>query len=133
MVTAAELHADESSFHSGYRVFVQAVEMLAMSPEEQCAAMGDYNVAWELKDDVRAGKYLVGQGYLNPEQESWVLALVGALEAVPAQVLPSGSGRDINLLAMQHHCWTPLRSIAALALRALEPFTTENARYLNLV
>lgn len=132
MVTAAELQADESSFHSGYRVFVQAVEMLAMSPEEQCAAMGDYNVAWELKDDVRVGKYLVGQGYLNPEQESWVLALVGALEAVPAQVLPSGAGRDVNLLAMQHQSWIPLRSIAELVLRALESFTNENARYLNL-
>jgi hypothetical protein len=29
---------------------VQAVEMLSASPDEQCAAMGDYNVAWELKD-----------------------------------------------------------------------------------
>ena len=132
MVTTADLHADESEFHSGYRVWVQAVQMLALSPEEQCASMGDYNVAWELKDDVQAGKYFAGQGYLNSEQECWVLALTGALEAVPAQVLPAGAGREINLVAMQHPSWVPLRAIAALVLRAIESFTAENARYLNL-
>jgi len=132
MVTPTDLRAEESEFHSGYRVFVQAVEMLALSADAQCAAMGDYNVAWELKDDVQAGKYMVGQGYLSPEQECWVLALVGALEAVPAQVLPSGAGRETNLVAMQHPSCVPLRAIAALALQALEPFTNENARYLNL-
>lgn len=132
MVTADYLRAEESEFHSGYRVFVQAVEMLALPAEEQCAAMGDYNVAWELKDDVQAGKFMVGQGYLSPEQECWLLALVGALEAVPAQVLPSGAGRETNLAAMNHPSWVPLRAIAALTLNALEPFTVENARYLNL-
>jgi hypothetical protein len=132
MVTSADLRAEESEFHSGYRVFVHAVEMLALPADAQCAAMGDYNVAWELKDDVQAGKYMVGQGYLSPEQECWVLALVGALEAVPAQVLPSGAGRETNLVAMQHPSWVPLRAIAALTLQALEPLTMENARYLNL-
>ncbi|MCW5649578.1 MAG: hypothetical protein KIS62_07535 [Ramlibacter sp.] len=131
-VTPADLQADESEFHSPYRVFVQAVEMLAMSAEVQCAAMGDYNVAWELKDDIQAGKYLVNRGYLNPEQECWILALVGALEAVPAQILLAGAGRETNLIAMQHPSWVPLRAIAALTLQALVPFTMENARYLNL-
>lgn len=132
MVTSADLRADESQFHSGYRVWVQAVEMLALSPADQCAAMGDCNVAWELKDDVQAGKYFAGQGYLNSEQECWVTALAGALEAVPAQVLPGGAGRQTNLVAMQHPSWVPLRAIAALVLQALEPFTAENARYLKL-
>jgi hypothetical protein len=132
MVTSADLRTDECEFHSGYRVFVQAVEMLAMPAEAQCAAMGDYNVAWELKDDVQAGKFMVSRGYLSSEQECWVLALVGALEAVPAQVLPSGAGREINLAAMQHPSWVPLRAIAAHVIKALEPFTIENARYLNL-
>ena len=132
MVSAAALKADESEFHSGYRVFVQALEMLGQPAEQQCAAMGDYNVAWELKDDVRAGKYMVGQGYLSPEQEAWVLALVGALDSVPAQVLPSGVGREINLAAMQHPSWSPLRTIAGLTLTALLPFTAQNAIYLHL-
>jgi hypothetical protein len=132
MVSATDLRADESEFHSGYRVFVQAVAMLASSAEEQCVSMGDYNVAWELKDDVCSGKYMVGLGYLSPEQETWVLALVGALDAVPAQVLPAGAGRETNLLAMQHPSWVPLRVIAAHTLEALRPFTDENAKYLHL-
>ncbi|MES2282712.1 MAG: hypothetical protein V4542_14970 [Pseudomonadota bacterium] len=133
MVSTANLLADESEFHSGYRVFVQAVEMLSRPPSEQCELMGDYNVAWELKDDVRAGKYLVGLGYLTKAQEAWISALVGAMEGVPTQVLPAGADRETNLLAMQHPTWVPLRSIAAHVLEALKPITLENARYLRLV
>lgn len=132
MVSAAELQEDESQFHSEYRVWLQAVQMLSLPAEEQCAAMGDYNVAWELKDDARAGKYLAQRGYLTAEQECWVLALTGALEVVPAQVLPAGADREANLIAMQHPSWVPLRAIAALVLQALEPITADNARYLNL-
>jgi len=132
MASASDLQIDESEFHSGYCVFVQAVEMLSASPDKQCAAMGDYNVAWELKDDVRAGKYLVGLGYLTEAQEAWILALVGALDGVPAQVLTAGGGRETNLLAMQHPSWVPLRVIAAHVLESLKPFTLENAKYLHL-
>ena len=132
MVTVAELKADESEFHTSYRIFVEAVQMLASTPEEQCAAMGDINVAWELKDDVRAGKYLAGRGYLDEVQEAWVLALSGALDAVPAQVLPAGAGREANLPAMQHPSWIPLRVIAGDTLDALKPFTEQNAQYLQI-
>ncbi|EER60554.1 hypothetical protein AcdelDRAFT_1891 [Acidovorax delafieldii 2AN] len=132
MVSVAELKTDESEFHTSYRIFIDAVQMLASSPEDQCAAMGDFNVAWELKDDVRAGKYLVGQGYLNEVQEAWVLALAGALDAVPAQVLPAGAGRETNLLGMKHPSWVPLRVIANVVLDALRPFTEQNAKYLQL-
>lgn len=96
----ATLRTDAEDFLSSYRIFFEALRMLASSAEEQCQLMGNFNVAWELKADVQAGKYLVGQGYLNSEQEAWLLALVGALEAVPAQVLPAGAGRDTNLIAM---------------------------------
>jgi hypothetical protein len=34
-------------FHSSYRLFAEALEMLAGEPEEPCKAMGDFNVAWE--------------------------------------------------------------------------------------
>jgi hypothetical protein len=106
--------------------------MLSYSPEQQCEEMGDLNVAWELKDDVAAGKYLVGRGYLSAEQESWVLALAGALEAGPAQVLPAGAGREVNLEAMRHASWAPLRIISNHVLEVLKPFTERNATYLHL-
>lgn len=132
MTTEANLLGDKEAFHSEYRVFVDALEMLAASASEQCSAMGDYNVAWELKEDAKAGQYLLNRGYLNPEQEAWVAALAGALDAVPAQVLPAGAGRDISLAAMSHPSWVPLRAIATHVLESLRPLTVENAKYLGL-
>jgi hypothetical protein len=132
MPTDDQLLSDEEEFHSSYRVFLMSLKYLALPPDEQCAAMGDYNVAWELKDDVLRGRFLIDRGYLSVEQEAWVGALAGALEGVPAQTLPAGAGRDTNLAAMQHPSWTPLRSIAKQVLKALSTFTTENSRYLGL-
>jgi hypothetical protein len=132
MTSASDLQTDESEFRSSYCVFLNAVEMLSASPDAQCDSMGDYNVAWELKDDARAGRYLVGLGYLTETQEAWISALVGALDAVPTQVLPAGAGRETNLRAMQHPSWVPLRFIAAQVVESLKPFTLENAKYLRL-
>lgn len=131
-VTESDLHADEEEFHSSYRIFLNAIEMLSSSPEDQCELMGDYNVAWELKDDVSAGQYLIGRGFLTNSQEAWVGALVGALGTVNSQVLPSGKGREVNLLAMTEPCWDPLRFIAKELLDHLAPFTEVNAKYLGL-
>ena len=132
MVTAEELNADEEEFHSSYRLFVQAVEMLAAPAEEQCMLMGDYNVAWELKDDVAAGAFLVGRGHLTPLQEAWVQALVGSLNLVDVQLLASGAGREASLVAMSHVSWEPLRVIAALVLDRLAQFTDANSQHLGL-
>ena len=38
----------------------------------------DFNVAWELKDDVQAGSDIIGPGRLNAEQEAWIATLVCA-------------------------------------------------------
>lgn len=106
--------------------------MLAEPPESQCQLMGDYNVAWELKEDVAAGKYLVHRGYLSASQEAWVVALSAALEAVNTLVLPAVPGREANLLAMQSPNWEPLRFLAAEVVKQLAPVTERNAIYLRL-
>jgi hypothetical protein len=89
--------------------FMNAVEALAASPVAQCEWIGDHNVAWELRTDVAAGKYLIGTKFLSLDQERAVLALVAALDTIPAIVLPAAIGRDVNLKAMQHDCWSNLR------------------------
>ncbi|WP_425258471.1 hypothetical protein ACPOLB_23495 [Rubrivivax sp. RP6-9] len=131
MATAAELSEDEDEFHSSLRIYLNALEMLASSPEEQCRLMGDYNVAWELKEDVQSGKYLVGRGYLEESEEQWIKALCGALEGVNAQVLPSGAGREVNLQAMSLPVWQPARFLAAEVLRQLSRAAKENTRFLS--
>lgn len=131
-ISESDLIADEEEFHSSYRVFLNAVEMLSFVAEEQCRLMGDYNVAWELKSDVAAGRYLVGRGYLNKAQEAWVTALVAALEVVDTQILPSGAGREANLAAMLEPAWEPLRFLSKEVLLQLASFTEENSNYLGL-
>ena len=131
-MSTQDVSTDEEEFHSSFRIFLNAVEMLASLPAEQCRLMGSYNVAWELKEDVQAGKFLVGRGYLNPDEEAWVKALVAALEPIDTQVLPSGSGADANVMAMSHPSWGPARYLAAEVLRSLAASAASNAKYLQL-
>lgn len=35
--------------------------------------MGDYNVGWEIKDDVAAGRCLAGWGRLTPHQRNSIV------------------------------------------------------------
>jgi len=131
-MTDADLIADEEEFHSSYRIFINAVEMLASPPEEQCEAMGNFNVAWELKEDVSAGQFLVKRGYLSDTQEAWVEALVGALSIVNTSVLPAGASKESNLVAMSSPRWRPARFMAKAVLEKLQDFTKTNAQYLGL-
>jgi hypothetical protein len=122
---------EEEAFHNSFHYYLSSLEMLAASAEEQCDLMGNYNVAWELKDDASAGKYLVGHGYLTSEQEAWVQALSEALNSVNTQALPSGPGKEANLVAMNHPSWEPLRYLAKEVIRQLAPFASINATYLG--
>jgi hypothetical protein len=123
---------DEDQFHNAYRIFHMAVVIAALPAEEQCAAMGSYNVAWELRDDVSAGRYLLGRGYLSTLQEERVATLVEAVKLVPASALPAGTGIASNIEAMSHASWQPVRVLATEVLRQLAPFTAANATYLGL-
>lgn len=131
-MSTQDLATDEEEFHSSFRIFLNAIELLASSAEEQCRLMGNYNVAWELKQDVQAGKFLVGRGYLTPNDEAWVKALVAALDPIDTQVLPSGSGAEANIMAMSHPSWAPARYLAAEVLRSLAASATANSKYLQL-
>jgi hypothetical protein len=131
MPTAAALSEDEDEFHSSFRIYLNALEMLASSPEDQCSQMGDYNVAWELKEDVQNGKYLVGRGYLEEAEEHWIKALCGALQGINTFVLPSGAGREVNLQAMSLPVWRPARFLAAEVLRQLSRAARENSKLLG--
>jgi len=85
-------------------------------PEQQCEEMVDSNVAWELKDDVMTGRYLLGKGFLQASEEAAIARLLKALEAVDVQSMPSGAGRQPNLAAMTHSSCVPVRVLAAQVL-----------------
>ena len=116
--------------HLAYDVFIFTVKTLSCLPEEQCEAMGDYNTAWELRDDALAGHYLIGSGVFTERQESAVLAFLAAIHPVPVNEMPSGSGRAPNLAAMQHPAWEPIRSLSKDLLATLASATEANRAFL---
>jgi hypothetical protein len=117
------------AFHNAYNIFIFTVNVLSKSPEEQCEIMGDYNTAWELRDDALAGSYLVGSGLFTDQQESAVLAYLVALESIPVNNMPGGSGRSPNLLAMQHPTWKSVRLQSKNLLATLASVTEANQEF----
>ncbi len=132
MPSAADLAQDEEEFHSSFRIYLNAIELLAASPEEQSRMMGNYNVAWELREDVQNGQYLLGRGYLDETEEQWIAALAAALEPLKSLVLPSGPRVSANIQAMSHPAWEPRRFLAAEVLRRLSRAASRNAVVLGL-
>jgi hypothetical protein len=122
---------DDEAFYNAFRVYFMTVEILAAQPDEQCSLMGDYNVAWELKDDAQAGLYLLKRGYLSEGEEEAVTRLSLTLNEVDTQSLPAGPGRAVNLQAMQHPTWMPVRAVAAETILKLAAARERNAKLLG--
>lgn len=129
MSASQEMSAREAA-HVAYDVFIFTVETLSLPAEAQCEAMGDYNTAWELRDDALAGHYLIGSGLLTDQQASAVLAFLAAIHPVPVSDMPSGSSRSPNLAAMQHPAWTPIRALSKDLLGTLASATAANRAFL---
>jgi hypothetical protein len=119
----------EESFRNSCHYFLEALRVLGLPPEQQCEEVGDYNVAWELKNDVLAGRYLLGLGFLSTSQEAQMLRVLEAVEAVEVNRLPAGAGRERNLKAMVDLSWEPVRFTAAEVFVALESLAADNAAY----
>jgi len=117
--------------HLSYNVFLFTVETLAKPAEEQCQAMGDYNTAWELRDDALYGHNLIGTGFFTEQQESAVLAFMAAVRPVPVNDMPGGSGRTANLAAMRHPAWEQVRLLAKALLEILAPVTEANRTFIG--
>ena len=125
----SSLQLDEE-LRDAYSYFIEALVALAAEPEVQCESMGDYNVSWEIKDDVAAGRCLAGWSRLTPHQRNSILTLVAELDSVPPDALKAAQGRTANLNAMRNEAWVPLRKQAAELLGALSSFTETNNSYL---
>ncbi|MDM0026406.1 hypothetical protein [Variovorax saccharolyticus] len=119
----------EEARHNAYFYFIEAVATLAAEPATQCERMGDYNVAWEIKDGVLAGRYLAEWNLLRPQQREAILGLAKALDCLPAGALDGGHGREVNLRAMRNVAWIPLRTQAAEALAIFDAMTKINTDY----
>lgn len=117
----SEVISECDAYETSYRVFWQAIEMLSLGVVDQCNAMGNYNVAWELKDDVSAGSFLISSPAcrLNLAQRQVVAELIQQLQGVPPALLVQATTAAANQSAMSHACWVSIRSKAAQVLHAL--------------
>lgn len=132
-ISAGKQIRERGEFESCYYHFIEALQVLAQDAPTQCETMGNYNVAWELKDDLLRGTHLLNypsSARLTSEQSSAIRALAAALEGVPSTNLPAGADPKDNLAAMNHPSWEPLRKRAAQLLVLLGPATEECKRYL---
>jgi hypothetical protein len=79
---------DEQAFHHAYGLFADALDILTRPPEEQCRLMCNFCVPTKLKQDIQAGEFLVGAGYLTEEQEAAIQFAVRAVDVMG----PASSG-----------------------------------------
>jgi hypothetical protein len=124
--------SDEEVFANAYHYFVEALKVLMADADTQCKRMGNYNVAWELKDDVSAGAYLLNlpAAPLTQEEKDGIVAMVEVLKELPASLLVSATTEAANKKAMTDPCWTALRARAAELLSLLAATTRRNEDFL---
>jgi hypothetical protein len=125
---------EKEVFANTYHYFIRALKVLAADADAQCKAMGNYNVACEIKDDVIRGAPLLGlseaQG-LTSRERSGIRDLVTALEEIPASLLVSTTSEAESRKAMSHPSWIPLRVRASELLSLLAATRARNEAYLS--
>jgi hypothetical protein len=128
----SEKISEEEAFANGFFYFVKALKTLAADADTQCKRMGNYNVAWELKDDVSAGGYLLNLpgAPLTQEEKDGIVAMVAALNNLPASLLVAATTEAANKKAMSDPSWEPLRARASELLKVLAVATARTEAFL---
>jgi hypothetical protein len=126
---ANEAMSLEESFHNCFLYFMEAVDVLSLDAAEQCEAMGNFNVAWEIQHDVfDGGTSLINWpiDYLSPSEKDAIAHVI-----TPLKGLPDGALISDNLRAMSHPSWADLR-IAAKRLRVqLDDAVKKNRKFFD--
>ncbi len=111
----------DEAFNLGLHYFRKALEVMSADPDTQCRVMGDFNVAYELRDDVSSGVWLleVAEDRLTDDQKKAIWQIGKLLRKIEASVLSSATTHEENVTAMQNPCWTTIRAQAADLLALL--------------
>jgi hypothetical protein len=125
--------SEEEAFANGFFYFVEALKILAADADTQCKRMGNYNVAWELKDDVSRGAGLLtlpGAQQLTSEERDGITDLLTALKDLPTSLLTAATTEAESKKVMSHPSWAPLRVRASELLSLLAATTRRNEAFL---
>jgi hypothetical protein len=117
----------EESFHNAFLYFMEALGVLSLEATEQCEAMGNFNVAWELQHDVLdGGTALINWpvDYLSASEKDDIAQLLRPLSELPEAAL-----RSANQEAMSHTAWIGLRSGAVMLIEQLRDAARRNREF----
>lgn len=125
--------SERELFENCFYCFYEALKVMADDADVQCEKVGNYNVAWELIDDVSAGASLLEMagGNLTNNQKNEIKQLLSELKQVPESVLLQATTHDANLDVMSQPCWKGIRQYAAMLIKTLEPAKLNNEQYFN--
>ena len=115
-------------FEQSYRNFLNALEIVAKNAEEQCHIMGWYNVAWELRDDISNGRFLlkISHQYLSDSQQNAIYDLLMEIEKLPEEIFGEAKTEKENISSMRYALWDPIRAQANNLIKKLKPITVAN-------
>lgn len=111
---------NDDSFASSIHYLLQSLDVAMQSAKDQCDRIGNYNVAWELKDELEAlgpllDSYREKFSGRQIEESTKMLTL---LASIPDSVLSEATSEAKNIEAMQDPHWEPIREQAKV-LRSL--------------
>ena len=123
---------EKEAFANAYYYFVRALDVLAADAATQCERMGNFNVAWEIRNDVVSGAYVINMpnNGLAPEEKNEITEMVASLNGLPSSLFVATDTKADNMVAMEHPAWIPIRAAASDLLRLLEPITEKNQAFL---
>jgi len=89
------------------------------------------NVAFEIKDDVSAGRYLSQSisCYLSGPDVAAISELVESLNNISSDVVSFANSKEVSLEKMKDASWVPLRIEANKLLLLLTPARARNRQY----
>lgn len=101
---------------------MRVLEILSLPAPDQCRAMGNFNVAWELRDDALAGEYLINGpvSRATPMQHELLRELFRELRELPVDAINQPNTTAGNLEALNQPAWARVRVEAKRALEALD-------------
>jgi hypothetical protein len=119
---------------NSYYYFNETLSILSKSPVEQCTAMGDYNVAFELRDDGLLVDNFIGQEIIEftPDQLEGMKKLSSVLSELSDEALKGGHTREDNLKGISNPEWQLVRETAKNLMKILDSRTIENRKYLKM-
>lgn len=127
--------SENEEYANAYHHFHKALAILASDAETQCEIMGNFNVAWEIKDDILRGIRVILDlpgGQLSEDQKEALSRLMAAVSAVPANVVNVPNVKEAHKAAMNDPCWIPIRVYAKELLALLEPETRRTNAILGM-